>query len=156
MHPTFNNMVENVVQGFKTRQQKSMDLSWEDLVTTQLKIVGGNRRSMLFKSLATVTQNGSLKILLESLAAVTWTWSGENFIQEFKILVSQVNPTPKDQLREYFLAKLQALCKKNKILTNATNVDMVEYLSTCLESKDTDKTVMLSERSYWFCLGCLC
>ncbi|WVZ15411.1 hypothetical protein V8G54_012977 [Vigna mungo] len=30
------------------------------------------------------------RVLLESLAAVTWTESGEKFIQEFKILVSQV------------------------------------------------------------------
>ncbi|KOM30991.1 hypothetical protein LR48_Vigan01g054600 [Vigna angularis] len=31
VHPTVNNMGENAVQGFKTWQQKSKNLSWEDL-----------------------------------------------------------------------------------------------------------------------------
>jgi len=100
-------MEENAVsKGSRPGKKKSKNLSLEDLATTQLRIVGGNTRSMLFESLAKTTQIGSVKILLESFAAVTWTGSAENFIQEFKILVSQVNPTPEDQLREYFLANL--------------------------------------------------
>jgi len=56
-------------------------------------------------------------ILFDSLLAVTQSGSVKNFIQEFKILVSQANQISKNWLREYFFAKLQALCKKNKIQT---------------------------------------
>ncbi|WVZ11064.1 hypothetical protein V8G54_015594 [Vigna mungo] len=82
----------------------------------------------------------AMKVLFESLVAVTWTGCGEKFILEFKI-----NPTPEDQLREYFWTKLQALGKQNNIITNTPFVDRAEYLSMCLESKDIDKSVVLSD-----------
>ncbi|WVZ06584.1 hypothetical protein V8G54_019930 [Vigna mungo] len=60
-------MEENAVQGFMTWQQKSKNLSWKNLATTLLRIVEGNRRSMLCESWAAVIQIGSVAILRENL-----------------------------------------------------------------------------------------
>ncbi|KOM34107.1 hypothetical protein LR48_Vigan02g025700 [Vigna angularis] len=116
VHLTINNMGKNAVKGFNTWQQKSHNLSLEDLATPKLRIVEGNKGNMLLETLAAVTQIGSVEILRERMAAVTRTGRGEKVIQEFKILVSLVNPTSENQLGEYFLTKWQALCKKdNKV-----------------------------------------
>ncbi|KOM51397.1 hypothetical protein LR48_Vigan09g005600 [Vigna angularis] len=42
------NSKENVLQRFKTWHQKSKNLSWKNLATTLLRIVEGNKRSMLY------------------------------------------------------------------------------------------------------------
>ncbi|WVZ02921.1 hypothetical protein V8G54_023727 [Vigna mungo] len=51
----------------KTWQQKSKNLSWKNMATTLLRIVEGNRRSMLCKSWATVTQIENVAIFRENL-----------------------------------------------------------------------------------------
>ncbi|KOM41003.1 hypothetical protein LR48_Vigan04g120100 [Vigna angularis] len=63
-HP---NNKENVVQGCKTWHKKSKNLSWKNLATILLKIVEGNKRSILCESWAAVTQMGSVEIFHESL-----------------------------------------------------------------------------------------
>ncbi|KOM57988.1 hypothetical protein LR48_Vigan11g102100 [Vigna angularis] len=93
VHLTINNMGKNAVKGFKTWQQKSHNLSWEDLATPQLRIVEGNKGNMLFQILVAVTQIGSVEILNERMTTITRTGREEKVIQEFKILVFLVNPT---------------------------------------------------------------
>jgi len=65
-------MEGNVGNGFKFLRQKSKNPFWEDLATTLLRIFECNRRSTIFESLAAVKEAGSV----------------EDFIHEFKILVS--------------------------------------------------------------------
>ncbi|WVY93752.1 hypothetical protein V8G54_032840 [Vigna mungo] len=67
VHTTVNNLEENAIQGFKTWQQKSKNLSWKNLATTLLRIVEGNKRSMLCESWTAVTRIGSVAILRENL-----------------------------------------------------------------------------------------
>ncbi|KOM27283.1 hypothetical protein LR48_Vigan406s009300 [Vigna angularis] len=135
VHLTINNMGKNAVKGFNTWQQKSHNLSWEDLATPILRIVEGNKGNMLLENLAAVTQIGSGEILRERMVAVTRTGRGEKVIQEFKILGSLVNPTSENQLGEYFLTKWQALCKKDKKVGNLPFVSVTYLLWKSIASK---------------------
>ncbi|WVZ24121.1 hypothetical protein V8G54_002665 [Vigna mungo] len=68
LHP---NSEEKVVEGFKTWHKKSKNFFWKNLATTLLKIVEGNRRSILCESWAVVTQ-------MEKFASI---WSScQNFV----------------------------------------------------------------------------
>ncbi|KOM49625.1 hypothetical protein LR48_Vigan08g045200 [Vigna angularis] len=86
VHPTVNNMEENAVQGFKTWQKKSKNISWKNLAITLLRIVEGNRRSTLCESWAVVTQIGSVTILLENLKV-----DGGNLVNHSNLVGSSFN-----------------------------------------------------------------
>ncbi|WVZ17171.1 hypothetical protein V8G54_010153 [Vigna mungo] len=61
-----------------------------------------------FDFLELIVSGNARRVLLESLATVTWIGSGEKFIQECRILVSQADKTLEDQWQGYFFVGLQS------------------------------------------------
>jgi len=87
----FISMDGSVNHWFKFWKRKTPNPSWNELKDTFFRIYGGWDKSFVFEKLTKIKQKGSM----------------EEFVQEFKALVSQAPNIMEEQLLGYFLVGLQ-------------------------------------------------
>jgi len=80
-------------------ETKTKNQSWESFTKALIRRLGGHDRSLVFKQLAKVKQQGSMEENIQG--------SMEECIQEFELPVSQAPTLTEEQLIGYFLAGLQ-------------------------------------------------